>query len=89
MVEQRVAGSDSSRIVWSSVDGEALLLDTSSGDYFSLNPLGTEIWLYLQQGNSPAEIVEAIAKKYMVGEETVYNDVTALLDDLRAARILD
>jgi hypothetical protein len=89
MTEQRVAESASSRIVWSTVDGEALLLDTLSGDYFSLNPLATEIWLSLQQGKSPTEIVGAIAKKYMIGEERVYNDMIALLDELRAARLLD
>jgi hypothetical protein len=78
---------DSSNIIWSIVDGEAVLLDTSSGHYFSLNPLATEIWSHLQTGNSVPQIVSTIAGKYSVEEEIVRSDVSDLIGELQAAKL--
>ena len=61
----------SSNIIWSIVDGEAVLLDTSSGHYFSLNPLATEIWQSLHRGDSLQRMVGMIGDKYKVDEEIV------------------
>jgi hypothetical protein len=76
---------DSSNIIWSIVDDEAVLLDTSSGHYFSLNPIATEIWKHLNDGDSVSQIVEKIAGRYAVGEEIVRGDVNELVSELRAA----
>jgi hypothetical protein len=57
---------DSSNIIWSIVDDEAVLLDTLSGHYFSLNPMATEIWKRLHQGDSIPHIVSTIADKCRV-----------------------
>jgi len=78
---------DSSNIIWSIVDGEAVLLDTSSGHYFSLNPLATEIWSHLQTGDSVPQIVSTIAGKYSVEEEIVRSDVSDLIGELQAAKL--
>ena len=78
---------DSSNIIWSIVDGEAVLLDTSSGHYFSLNPLATEIWSHLQTGNSVPQIVSTIAGKYSVEEEIVRSEVSDLIGELQAAKL--
>jgi len=78
---------DSSNIIWSIVDGEAVLLDTSSGHYFSLNPLATEIWSHLQTGDSVPQIVSTIAGKYSVEEEIVRSDVSDIIGELQAAKL--
>jgi len=88
MAEQGLPGHSPTNIIWSIVDGEALLLDTSSGHYFSLNPIATEIWQRLQQGDSLADLVEVIATKYSVAKETIRRDVDELMSELRAAKIL-
>jgi Coenzyme PQQ synthesis protein D (PqqD) len=88
MSEQDIRSHDTSNIIWSIVDDEALLLDASSGDYFSLNPIGTEIWECLQRGDSLSHIVETIAEKYDVEEVIVRRDVTELIEELRAAKLL-
>ena len=79
--------ADNSNIIWSIVDGEAVLLDTSSGHYFSLNPVATEIWNHLQSGDSVPQIVSSIAYRYSVEEETVRSDVSELIGELQAARL--
>ncbi len=78
---------DPTNIVWSVVDDEAVLLDTSSGHYFSLNPLGTEVWKQLHQGDSIPHIIRTVTDKYKVEEEIVGRDVSELIAELRAARL--
>jgi hypothetical protein len=82
-----VGQEDSTNIAWSVVDGEAMLLDTSSGDYFSLNPIATEIWQYLYRGHDLAHIVATIAGKYGVRCDVVRADVDELIGQLRAAKL--
>jgi coenzyme PQQ synthesis protein D (PqqD) len=85
MREQGVPARGSPNIIWSILDGEALILDTSSGHYFSLNPIATEIWQCLQHGDSVTDLVERIASKYRVEKARIRQDVNELLSELRAA----
>lgn len=82
-------GRESSSIIWSVIDGEALLLDASSGHYFSMNPLATEIWELLHRKASITQVVETISAKYGVAEDVVRSDVSELVAELRAARLWD
>lgn len=75
------------RLVWRVLDDEAVILDLSTGYYFSLNPVATEIWTQLQAGDSPASIVAAIAAQYGIDAATVQADVDELLAELRAAEL--
>ena len=40
-------------LTWRVVDREALIVDLDTGDYFSLNPIATDIWERLQAGQLP------------------------------------
>lgn len=74
-----------SNIIWSVVDEEAVLLDTSSGRYFSLNPQATVIWEHLHRGNSVSDIVETLVDKYQMEKEIVRRDVSELITELKMA----
>lgn len=76
-----------SNLVWNTFDEEALILDVSSGDYFALNPVATDVWQGLHQGHSPEQIVDTIAQKYDADPETVKADVTELMAELRSAKL--
>jgi hypothetical protein len=69
------------------VDGEALLLDVRTGDYFSLDPLATEIWRRRNEGEPLDQISSTIAARYSVAEARVRRDVDELVSDLRDARL--
>jgi coenzyme PQQ synthesis protein D (PqqD) len=75
------------RLVWRVLEDEAIILDLSTGYYFSLNSVATEIWTHLHEGRATSDIVTAIAGKYRIDVETVRRDVDELLDDLRAAAL--
>lgn len=69
-------------LVWEVVDGEAVIVDVTTGDYFSLNRIATAVWTSLQGGVPLAAIVDATAARYAVDRSTVEHDVGDLVDEL-------
>jgi hypothetical protein len=78
-----------SNITWRVVDDEALILDLTSGYYFSLNPTATEVWQALQAGANIPHIIQSISLKYNVDKTVVEQDLSELITDLRSCRLLD
>lgn len=74
-------------LIWRVVDDEAILLDTTTGYHFSLDPIGTEVWQSLQAGDSIDEIVARIARTYGTDEATVRSDVTEFMNELQSAKL--
>ena len=74
-------------LLWRVVGEEALLLDTNSGNYFSLNPVATAIWLRLMSGESAEQAADAIARTYSISVETARADIDELLTEMRSADI--
>jgi hypothetical protein len=68
-------------------DGEAFLLHTESGRYFSLNKTGVAIWRALEGGADP---VDALGTQWPdVPLDVRRGDVEGLLGRLRAAGLVD
>jgi len=76
-------------LTWRVVDGEALIVDLQTGDYFSLNPVATAIWERLQTGQEAPAIAAAIAEDYAMDPAVVAADVAALIAQLRDAGLLE
>lgn len=71
-----------SEVVARTVGDEAILLDLSTGTYFTLNAVGTVVWRGLEAGHSVDEIVAAVLSEFDAAESVVREDVHALLHDL-------
>lgn len=67
------------------IDGEAILINLSTGMYYSMDEVGGFIWTLLNDGHSLQEIAEAVTHHYDVAPETATADVLrlggALLDE--------
>ncbi|MFE2265024.1 lasso peptide biosynthesis PqqD family chaperone [Streptomyces griseosporeus] len=64
------------------------LLDQNSGEYFTLNPTAALIVRTLLAGSSSEETVAELTDRYAVSSEQVEEDITRILEELRAARLL-
>ncbi|MEY9809964.1 lasso peptide biosynthesis PqqD family chaperone [Streptomyces albogriseolus] len=64
------------------------LLDQNSGEYFTLNPTATLIVRTLLDGTSRQQAVTTLTDRYDVPAEQVEEDITRILEELRAARLL-
>ena len=74
-------------ILWRVVGDEALLLDTISGNYFSLDPIATEIWSRLVKGESVDSVASMIAERYSIDSGRARSDIDDLVADLKNADI--
>ncbi len=64
------------------------VLDEHSGQYFNLNPTGALVLRTLLDGGTREQAAQELSTKYAVDLATAGEDVTALLADLRSARLL-
>lgn len=71
---------------------EVVLLDLRSGRYFTLNDVGSRVWMLLAPGTTPSAIVETIRREYDAASSAVdmaiEQDVSQLLLRLLAARLI-
>ena len=77
------------RVLNQLVGQTTVLLDPDSGEYYSLDEVGTRIW-ELCDGNRTADaIAAAICEEYEQDPAVVLTDVKELLADLASAGLLD
>ena len=59
-----------------------MILDLAHGEYFALDPIGSRLWVALEEGKSIEQVTAEIVQEYDVSPETAATDLAALLDDL-------
>ena len=64
------------------VDGEMVLLDMNSENYFGLDTVATDIWRLLQEGRSLDETMTELMGIYDVDEVTLRQDMEAFVTRL-------
>lgn len=73
-------------VVWRDVDGEIVLLNVVTGQYFGLDEIGSRVWGILQQGGEAgrtiAQLVEQVVAEFDVDEPTALADLTSLFRQL-------
>jgi hypothetical protein len=67
------------------LDGEAVIIDFTTGFYFGLNPTATALWLRLQEGPRSADgLSAALAAAYGADPGDVATDVRFFLEGMAA-----
>ncbi|MDX2054191.1 MAG: PqqD family protein [Polyangiaceae bacterium] len=77
-----------SDVVSEVINGEAMLLNLSTGRYFSLNSTGAFIWRQLETHGDVGRIVGELAATYSLDERKAVEDVNALLSELTAQALI-
>lgn len=65
------------------------VFDPSTGNSFTVNPIGLEIISYLKEGRSPEEISQAITGKYETDEPGFEKDFADFVNMLQKLKLLD
>jgi hypothetical protein len=73
-------------VVWRDVDGEIVLLNVVTGQYFGLDEVGSRVWMLLEQdgeaGTSLATLQGRVVAEFDVAESTALADLTSLMQQL-------
>jgi len=75
-------------VLFQEVGGETVLLDLESEQYFGLDAVGTRVWTLLNEGATPAAVVDTLLAEYEVERATLEVDVAELLRKLAEAGLI-
>lgn len=70
------------------IDGEVALLCVQSGNYYTLNPVGSRIWHLAAEPRSISEICAELVNEYQVSPAQCYREVTAYLRQMQQAQLV-
>jgi coenzyme PQQ synthesis protein D (PqqD) len=68
--------------------GEAAVLNTKTGVYYGLDPVGARVWQLVQQPRRVSEVGQQLLAEYDVESQRCLADVVALLEKLRSEGLL-
>ena len=70
------------------IDGEAIIINLSSGMYFSLDKTGGVVWQLIGGGYSLDECADVLSQRCSVPVERTREDVSRLVDELAAQNLV-
>ena len=85
--KQKISLSDT--VFAQEVDGEMVLLDMNSENYFGLDEVGCSIWQFMQDKETLGEIYESMLATYDVEPECLKSDLLEFIEKLRNAGLLE
>jgi hypothetical protein len=71
------------------VGSDFVLVDLTTGAYFSLNRVGARMWKLLAEGRPPEQVVDTLCADYGVPRARIEADLDALLAELRARKLVE
>lgn len=76
-------------VIYQELDGEMVLLDMKSGEYFGIDTIGSRIWVLLEQGKSPGQTQDILIQEYDVDPVTCSRNVQEFLLELKEAGLIE
>jgi len=74
---------NSPEVIAETIDGEAVLVNLETGDYFSLDRVGAEIWNVLSAGATIEEIGSVLATRYGLDPDIARAAVVGLIEEMQ------
>lgn len=72
----------SSNVVSAGLDQESVMMSIERGNYYGLDPVGTDIWDLLQEPRSFQDICEYLVNRYSVDNERCKKEVEEFLEQM-------
>lgn len=81
---ERVSLEVPDHILFRELDGEGVLLNLQTGEYYGLNRIGAEVWRALSARQSVDKIHAKLLDRYEVSAERLWGDLEALIHEMNA-----
>ncbi|MFQ6026177.1 MAG: PqqD family protein [Dehalococcoidia bacterium] len=78
-------------VQWTSLEGQAVLLNLGSGYYYTLNRMATVIWEMCAEGETVDlwDVRDAICQRFDVTEEVAIRDIALLMNNLKEEGMIE
>ena len=73
---------------WREIEGEVVVLDAETSNYFGISKTGAAIWPRLAEGATKDELVTVLLDRFDVDEATAGRDLDAFLGMLAERRLV-
>ena len=70
------------------VDQEVIILNLKTGDYYSLNKVGTFIWRFLLNKADLDFLVDKVVDEFEIDKKVAIRDITTLLKELISEKMI-
>ena len=70
------------------LDGEAVILDLKTGQYYGLNEVGARIFDLVQAPCTVGEVIEQIVEEYAVETDQFRQDLLAFLQEMVSKKLI-
>jgi hypothetical protein len=77
-----------SSIVFNIIDDETVLFNPSTGKYYGLDDISSEVWHILHRESTVRELVNKLMLKYEVDYAKCEKDILILLNDWKSKEIV-
>lgn len=88
MIEISSTVSASSDLLSTEIDGELVMMDMESGQYFNLDQIGTVIWRELAQPRTVADLCRFLVDRYDAPAGEIERDVLDLLRQMADKKLI-
>ena len=75
-------------VLFRELEGESVLLNLETEQYYVLEDVGTRMWQLLAQHGEVDAVIPQLMNEYDVSEDTVRGDLVALIEALAAAGLV-
>ena len=69
------------KVIQETIEGESVIVNLVSGNYFSVDKVGAEIWENIEQGKSIDEILNHILCSYNGDPDNIENSIKKLIEE--------
>lgn len=77
------------RFIETEIDGETVVMELETGDFFSLCGSAMSIWQLIDGTRDRSSLVAAVAAEYQVAEAQLAGEIDAFVADLKAAKLVE
>lgn len=70
-------------VIHENFDKEVVIIEFNTGNYYSLDKAGADIWGFIESGANVGEIVEAITHLYKGSPSVIEDAINQILDELQ------
>lgn len=77
------------RVIHETIDGEVVMIDFDTGNYYSLNKAGADIWGLISRGATLGETIEGVSSLYSGRGEVIEDGVSRLVAELKQEELIE
>ncbi len=71
------------------MDNEIGMINVNTGKYYMLDPIGADIWNFIESEITFGDLIEKIQLYYNVEKQTCISDMTDFVNELQKQKLLD